>query len=147
MIGILICPGKWTHDRADIVPEKATSSSCEVCFCDRNTVHLATLVFIFQMVYGLVSLGCMVFMWYVDSKDDAAEMEEDLEWTRAEQAEAYTWKGKLKKVGECVCITFTSISLGWTTVSHGPFLQWQGGWYCPLNKRSASSHQLQHPCH
>jgi len=92
--------GKWTHDRADIVPEKATSSSCEVCFCDRNTVHLATLVFIFQMVYGLVSLGCMVFMWYVDSKDDAAEMEEDLEWTRAEQAEAYTWKGKLKKVGQ-----------------------------------------------
>ena len=41
-------------------------------------------------------------MWYVDSKDDAAEMEEDLEWTRAEEAEAQTWKGKIKKVGECV---------------------------------------------
>ena len=66
---------------------------------DRNTVHLATLVFIFQMVYGIVSFGCMAFMWYVDSKDDAAEMEEDLEWTRAEEAEAHTWKGKLKAVG------------------------------------------------
>jgi len=92
--------GKWTHDRKEIFPKKASSSSCEVCFCDRNTVHLATLVFIFQIVYGLVSLGCMVFMWYVDSKDDAAEMEEDLEWTRAEQAEAETWKGKTKKVGQ-----------------------------------------------
>lgn len=84
-----------------MVPEKASSSNCEICFCDRNnTVDLATLVFIFQMVYGLVSFGCMVFMWYVDSKDDAAEMEEDLEWRMAEQVEARTWKGTLKEVGE-----------------------------------------------
>jgi len=96
--------GKWTHDREGILPKEASIDKCEVCFCDRNTVHLATLVFIFQMVYGLVSLGCMVFMWYVDSKDDAAEMEEDLEWTRAEKAEAHTWKGKLKQVGQTLCM-------------------------------------------
>ena len=63
-------------------------------------VHLAILVFVFQAVYGIVSFGCMWFMWYVDKEDDVAEMEEDLEWTRAEQAEAHSWKGKLKKVGD-----------------------------------------------
>ena len=101
-VGLLLTstvPGKWTHSRDGVLPKNATSYSCDVCFCDRNTVHLATLVFIFQMVYGIVSFGCMAFMWYVDSKDDAAEMEEDLEWTRAEEAEAHTWKGKLKAVG------------------------------------------------
>jgi len=96
--------GKWTHDRAEIFPEKSSSSSCDICYCERNMVHLAILVFVFQAVYGIVSFGCMWFMWYVDKEDDAAEMEEDLEWTRAEQAEAHTWKGKLKKVGQMLCM-------------------------------------------
>ena len=70
----------------------------------------------------------MVFMWYVDSKDDAAEMEEDLEWTRAEQAEADTWKGKTKKVGECVLvilkcnITRLDNCLSWTPSSMAGWL-------------------------
>jgi len=96
--------GKWTHERKEISPPNATSVNCETCFCDRNTVHLATLVFVFQVVYGLVSFGCMVFMWYVDSEDDKAEMEEDLEWRMAEQAEAQTWKGKMKQVGQMLCM-------------------------------------------
>ena len=79
-------------------PAGASSTNCEVCFCDRNTVNLAILVFIFQIVYGLVSLGCMAFMWYVDSDDDVAEMKEAAEWAEAEKMEAMTWKGKLKKV-------------------------------------------------
>jgi len=90
--------GNWTHDRGEVKPAGASSTNCEVCFCDRNTVNLAILVFIFQIVYGLVSLGCMVFMWYVDSDDDVAEMKEAAEWAEAEKMEAMTWKGKLKKV-------------------------------------------------
>ena len=94
------CSGvEWTHERKYVLPEGASYSDCTRCFCDRNTVHLAILVFIFQLVYGIVSFGCMWFMWYVDSPDDAAEMEEDREWTRAVEAEAHTWKGKLKEVG------------------------------------------------
>jgi len=95
---------EWTHDRDYVQPKGASSGNCTRCFCDRNTVHLATLVFIFQLVYGIVSFGCMWFMWYVDSEDDAAEMEEDREWTRAVEAEAHTWKGKLKEVGQMLCM-------------------------------------------
>ena len=52
------------------------------------------------MGYGIVSLGCMAFMWYVDRDDDDAELEEELEWRKAEEAEARTWKGQLKQVME-----------------------------------------------
>ena len=52
------------------------------------------------MGYGIVSLGCMAFMWYVDRDDDDAELEEELEWRKAEEAEARTWKGQIKQVME-----------------------------------------------
>ena len=128
-------------------PAGASSTNCEVCFCDRNTVNLATLVFIFQIVYGLVSLGCMVFMWYVDSDDDVAEMKEAAEWAEAEKMEAKTCKGKLKKVNR---IIFTSLPLhlsGHATAEYGPFLQRANSWCDLICQRRSSPHRLSHSHH
>ena len=106
-------------------PAGASSTNCEVCFCDRNTVNLATLVFIFQIVYGLVSLGCMVFMWYVDSDDDVAQMIEAAEWAEAEKMEAMTWKGKLKKVNRVILLLSHFICQVTQLLSIDPFFNRQ----------------------
>ena len=130
-------------------PAGASSTNCEVCFCDRNTVNLAILVFIFQIVYGLVSLGCMVFMWYVDSDDDVAQMIEAAEWAEAEKMEAMTWKGKLKKVNTEQGNIYSSASLlsGPTAAEYGPLLQWANSWCDLIRQRRSSPHRLSHSHH
>ena len=72
--------GDWVFDRDSVRPEGAKSRTCQVCYCDQIYVHLATLVVVFQLFYGLVTFLSWVVMWFVASDDDAKEEEEMLRW-------------------------------------------------------------------
>ena len=50
----------WTYDRDG-------GDGCgRVCFCDRNYVNLASLVFAFQLIVGAVKVGVWLTLWYID---------------------------------------------------------------------------------
>ena len=69
--------GRWTVAREEVVPKGAGAAECSTCYCNRNSVNLATLVFGFQVLSGLITLASWFVMWWVDREDDAMEQLED----------------------------------------------------------------------
>jgi len=88
--------GSWTFVKKDVIPEDAKPSNCQVCYCDRNYVHLATLVFFIQIIFGAVTFLLWFIMWFVDSEDDAKEEEEVRKWKEAEKRMKNSFYGKIK---------------------------------------------------
>jgi hypothetical protein len=89
----------WTMTSLDDVePKGAGKTNCTKCYCDRNNVNLATLVFCFQLFYGFVWMAAFFVMWWVDREDDDAEMEEEQLYIEEERAARYTLFGKVKFV-------------------------------------------------
>ena len=90
--------GDWTFRMDRVVPEDAKPSNCRVCYCDRNFVHLATLVFIFQIIFGIFTFILWFVMWWLHSEDDAKEEEEMREWKESEKRMRNTIYGEVKEI-------------------------------------------------
>lgn len=90
--------GRWTVAREEVVPKGAGAADCSTCYCNRNSVNLATLVFGFQVLSGLITLASWFVMWWVDREDDAMEQLEDREYQEMTRRQANTILGKIKAV-------------------------------------------------
>ena len=49
-----------------IFAREETDGCGRICFCDRNYVNLAALVFAFQLIVGAVKIGVWLTLWYID---------------------------------------------------------------------------------